>query len=62
MTKEELISLIEETTKEALEKNSSAISEYHLPGTVELAVKLSCISNVRLLQKLGLLDENFKPL
>ena len=62
MTKEEIGKLINEVTKEVLEKNQSTISDYDFPGTIELAVKLSCATNINLLQKLGLLDDNFKPL
>lgn len=56
MTKTELVLLIEEAVIDVLEKNE-AITEGYFPKTIELAVKLSCMANFKLLQKLGILDD-----
>lgn len=57
MTKNELIKLVNETTKEVFAKNPDLLKEEFLPSTIEIAVKLSSLTNIRLLQKLGVLEE-----
>ena len=51
----DLPQLIEETTMQALEKNS-VLLENQLVPTIELAVKLSCLANLKLLEKIGVIS------
>lgn len=50
----ELSQLIENVTAEALEKNSRLLENQLVP-TIELAIKLSCVANLKLFEKLGVI-------
>lgn len=56
MNKAEIAKLIHETTNEVLLENSSAL-EGQLDKAIEIAVQLSYKTNIRLLQKLGILED-----
>lgn len=56
MNKEEVLRLIEETTAEVLNKNPEALSD-QFQSTIEIAVKLSCLVNLRMLEKLEIIGE-----
>lgn len=56
MDKAEIAKLIHETANEVLLENSYVL-EGQLDKAVELAIQLSCETNLRLLQKLGILED-----
>ena len=56
MNKAEIAKLIHETTNEVLLENSYVL-DGQLDKAVEIAVQLSCETNIRLLQKLGILKD-----
>ncbi|WP_017416798.1 hypothetical protein [Clostridium tunisiense] len=55
MDKSTIAKIIQETTDEVLSKNSPML-EGQLDKTIELAVQLSCLTNLKILQKLGIID------
>lgn len=58
MNNKELSNLIKETTEEILSKNHALLDESEiLRDEVELAVQLSCLTNIKLLQKLGVIEK-----
>ena len=62
LTREELSKLIYEVTNEVIENNKSIFEEGEFTQTVEAAIVLSCAANIKLLQRLGLIDDNLKLL
>lgn len=59
MNKGEYLKLVEEITEEVFNKNSKILnSDDIITNNLEVAVKLSCAVNIKLLQKLGIV-ENF---
>lgn len=54
--------MIHDATTEVFEKNEEIIKDFALKDLVRLAVEFSCATNINILQKLGLIDDEFKPL
>lgn len=57
MTKSEALKLIDEVADEVLSVNKANIPQSMFPDAIELSVRLSCLTTIRLLQKLGVLEE-----
>jgi hypothetical protein len=57
LNKDIVVNLVNEVTKEVFSKNKEALeSEGVLTGNVELAVRLSALTTIKILEKLELLD------
>ncbi|ASA23681.1 hypothetical protein [Paenibacillus donghaensis] len=59
MNKEVVIRLIDEVTEEVFSQNKSTLEdEGVLTGNIELAIKLSALTTVKILEKLELIDKD----
>ncbi|MFE4711467.1 hypothetical protein A8L34_09825 [Bacillus sp. FJAT-27264] len=57
MNKDIVVNLVNEVTEEVFSKNKEALeNEGVLTGNVELAVRLSALTTIKILEKLELLD------
>lgn len=59
MNKEVVIRLIDEVTEEVFSQNKSTLEDEGIQtGNIELAIKLSALTTIKILEKLELIDKD----